>query len=295
MSDPTTYIVLVHWNQPQLLSRTVEAFGAQGLPTTIVVVDNGSSPENMAHVLALGEAVQNVVVIEMGENSGFGPAANAGLRLWLSDANAAPWAFVAPHDAVPDPGCLETMLESAGDEPLAGLMCADVGDGMVPVIDPYFGGMTIPGSTTRGWVSVDYPHGTLMGIDRRCAEEVGLFDEAFFAYCEEADLGWRATTRGYRCGLVRGAMVVNTHVGSSVAAVDYLQQRNTVHLVRRISGRYHALIRVLIGLGQLVIGSVRPSRAPLIFHAGARWAGLRDAVLGRWGPPPDRLFESKSG
>ena len=57
------------------------------------------------------------------------------------------------------------MLCAAADEPMAGLMCADVGDGMVPVIDPYFGGMTVPAGDAPGaadgarWETVDYPTG----------------------------------------------------------------------------------------------------------------------------------------
>ncbi|MEZ5136208.1 MAG: hypothetical protein R2699_14425 [Acidimicrobiales bacterium] len=42
-----------------------------------------------------------------------------------------------------------------------GLACADVGDGETPVVDPYFGGMTVP-ARAAGWEPADYPHGTLL-------------------------------------------------------------------------------------------------------------------------------------
>ena len=45
---------------------------------------------------------------------------------------------------------------------------------------------------TEGWEPVDYPHGTLLLARRACLEDVGLFDERYFSYCEEADLGLRA-------------------------------------------------------------------------------------------------------
>jgi hypothetical protein len=80
--------------------------------------------------------------------------------------------------------------------------------------------------------------------------------------------------------------VQNVHLGSSVAVVDYLQQRNTLRLVRSMSGRYHAGIRLLISLGQVASGVVRPSSAPLVFHPRARLLGMRDFLLGRSGPPP---------
>src|SRR3546814_11219572 len=77
--------------------------------------------------------------------------------------------------------------------------------------------------------------------------EVGLFDERYFAYCEEADLALRAKAQGWETGLVRGAIVVNPHMGTPSRTVDYLQLRNTLLLVREHSGRYHATIRGQIG------------------------------------------------
>jgi hypothetical protein len=187
------------------------------------------------------------------------------------------------------------LVAAISTRPNAGLACADVGDGATPHIDPYFGGITLPGDDTTGWVDADYPHGTLMALNRTCLGEIGLFDERFFAYCEEADLGRRARRMGWEVGLVRGARVRNTHLGTSVAAVDYLQQRNTLGLVREMSGRYHAMIRMLIGIEQILRGVMRPTSAPLIFDPRARLLGIRDFVLGRWGPPPAALLDLREG
>jgi hypothetical protein len=162
------------------------------------------------------------------------------------------------------------------------------------MIDPYFGGVTrAPSHPGPGWEAADYPHGTLMALRRACLEEIGLFDEAYFSYCEEADLGHRATRAGWAIGLVRGARVRNTHLGTSVAAVDYLQERNTLRLVRSMSGRYHASIRFGISLWQLGSGLVRPERRPPVFDARARVLGLRDHLLGVSGPPPAHLYEHR--
>ena len=73
---------------------------------------------------------------------------------------------------------------------------------------------------------------------RECLAEVGLFDERYFAYCEEAELALRAKRAGWQVGVVRGAEVRNTDVGSRAAVVDYLQLRNTLLMVREHSGRY---------------------------------------------------------
>jgi GT2 family glycosyltransferase len=48
-------------------------------------------------------------------------------------------------------------------------------------------------------------------------DDVGLFDEAFFAYCEDADLGFRARLRGWRCIYVPTAVVYHKFSASSEA------------------------------------------------------------------------------
>jgi GT2 family glycosyltransferase len=285
MSAPTT-VVLVHWNQASACLETIERFRDQDVAVAFVVVDNGSDPYELDRLRAGVASAHDVELVEVRTNSGFGPGANAGLRHWLSSAGGSEWAIVAPHDVDPAPDCLATLLDACRSEPMAGLACADVGDGQVPMIDPYFGGLTRPARQTSGWEPADYPHGTLMAIRRECAREVGLFDERYFAYNEEADLGRRARAAGWSVGLVHDAKVRNRHLGTSVATVDYLQHRNTLMMVREMSGRYHALIRFLIAVGHLVSGVARPERRPLVFDPRARALGLLDFLRGRTGSPP---------
>lgn len=296
----TLRVVLVHREQPSDCVATAARFADREVPVKVTIVDNGSSPEALG---ALREGLAELrlpdgtlEVLEAGHNAGFGPGANLGLRRFLADPADGEWVALAPHDVDPRPGCLRALLDAAAEEPMAGLLCADVGDGMIPVIDPYFGGMVVPaesppekGPTLPRWEDAAYPHGTLMLLRRACLEEVGCFDERFFSYCEEADLALRAARAGWRIGLVRGAMVQNLHLGSSVPLVDYLQTRNTLLLVRELSGRYHATIRLLITLLQVLRGWRDPSKRPLVFDARARLRGIADFLRGRFGPPPDDL------
>jgi hypothetical protein len=225
-----------------------------------------------------------------GSNLGFGPAANIGYRMFLADENAGEWVVLAPHDALPEPTCLSHLLSVLADQPRAGLACADVGDGATPIIDPYFGGILVPASVDEGWEPAGHPHGTLMMARRACLEEVGIFDERYFAYCEEADLALRAKAAGWESGLVRGAMVKNPYVGSAAPAIDYLQLRNTLLLVREHSGRYHAVNRLCIALLHLAVGLVAPTRRGPYWSLEGRVRGLLDFARGRFGPPPPRLF-----
>jgi len=292
-------VVIVHWNQVDACVATVARFCAREVPVRVTVVDNASGAAALDRLRSALAAMDDarVELIEVGRNAGFGPGANVGLRRFLDDPDDGEWCVLAPHDVDPFPGCLAGMLDAARGEPMAGLMCADVGDAMVPVIDPYFGGMTVmspdpidPDSPELPrWETVDYPHGTLMMLRRTCLEEIGVFDERYFSYCEEADLALRARRAGWRVGLIRGARVQNIHIGSGMAVVDYLQTRNTLLLVQEMSGWYHAFIRAWFTVVQTLRGVRDVSTRPLIFDARARMAGLRDFVLRRFGPPPAAL------
>ncbi len=286
-------VVIVHWNQPERCATTIEAFAHQGLDVRITVVDNGSDRSARRRLASSIAATDHEVeLVSLGSNCGFGAAANVGMRRFLSRSavEAGEWVAVAPHDALPQPGALGLLVETASSTPGVGLASADVGDGHVPVVDPYFGGMTRPASQRDGFEPADYVHGTLFIARRACLEQVGVFDEAFFAYCEEADLGLRAAAAGWRVGLVHGARVVNPGMRSGSTVADYLMHRNTLHLVRRWFGRYHAGVRLVIGVGQLVRGLVQPSSRAWMFAPLGRFWGLVDFIRGRTGPPPAWLL-----
>ena len=281
-------VVILHWNRPDRCVGTVARFLAQELDggVRVVVVDNGSTPEALGCVragLPLGAEL-----VELPRNRGFGPGANAGFRHVLAhpQPDDRGWVALAPHDAEPAPDCLARMLAAVDERPRAGLACADFGDGATPIVDPYFGGILAPATVAEGWQPAGHPHGTLMLARRQVLEEVGLFDERYFAYCEEADLALRAKAAGWETGLIRGAIVVNPDLGTRIAVIDYLQLRNTLLLVREHYGRYHALIRWLLAVGQLAAGLASPARRGPYWDPRARARALVDHARNRYGAPP---------
>jgi N-acetylglucosaminyl-diphospho-decaprenol L-rhamnosyltransferase len=284
-------VVILHWNRAERCVGTVARFLAQEVPggVRVVVVDNGSTPEALA--IVRDGLPAGVELLELPANRGFGPGANVGFRHIL--ANPHPddvgWVGLAPHDAEPAPDCLARMLATVGERPRAGLACADFGDGATPIVDPYFGGILAPATVAEGWEPAGHPHGTLMLARRQLLEEVGMFDERYFAYCEEADLALRAKDAGWETGLIRGAMVVNPDLGTRIAVIDYLQLRNTLLLVREHSGRYKATIRYLLAVGQLVAGLVSPARRGPYWDPRSRVRALVDHARGRYGPPPSSV------
>lgn len=283
-ASPTT-VVVVHRDRPRLLAATLEALAAQTVPVRVLLVDSGSTEAN--HREAVSMLAPGSDVVRMGRNGGFGPSANAGWRRFLAEHDGE-WVGLCPHDALPAPDAVERILAAVAERPRAGFACGDYGDGCTPVVDPYFGSILVPAEVDEGWEPAGYPHGTLLVARRGALEDVGLFDERYFAYCEEADLGLRAAAAGWEVGLVRGARVFNPNMSNPRPVIDYLMVRNTLLLVRSHSGRYKASIRFCIAVAQLW---TERRRSPY-HHARARLHALADFLGGRWGPPPAVLVGS---
>ena len=273
--------VVVHRARPEACARTVQGLRAQGVDR-VIVVDNGS-PQ-------LPSLDGEVELIELGYNAGFGPAANSGLRRWLSDGRDE-WVLVCPHDAELEPGCIRSLVSAASSRRDAGLASAEYGDhhwSGTPVVDPLFGAVLRPSTVDEGWEDAGYPHGTLLLARRACLLDIGLFDERYFAYCEEADLGERARQAGWEVGIVRGAVVRNPGQSSASGVPQYLMLRNTLQLVRRHFGRPASAMQFAVVTGITARGALGGRKAPF-WNLRGRWLGLRDALLGRTGPPPRQL------
>jgi GT2 family glycosyltransferase len=283
-------VVIVHWDQPERCVRTGRAFAAQeGVDVRVVVVDNGSAPGALERVTA---GLPDAEVIRIGHNAGFGGAANAGMRHWL-DRGAGEWVAVAPHDALPADGCLRRLLAAASARPRAGLASAEYGEPGKPVVDRYFGGILVERQRDDGWEDAGHPHGTLMLARRACLEEIGLFDERYFAYCEEADLGLRAAQAGWEVGVVWGAVVENPSVSVRSEVAEYLMLRNSLLLIREHFGRYHVFIRICFALINTTRLRLRPAARGPFFSYAARRRALVDFVRRRFGPPPAELAGSE--
>ncbi len=283
--EPRAQLIVVHRDRATTCLATVGRFVDQA-DLAVTVVDNGSCPEELA-ILESGLAPE-VDLIRHGANAGFGPGANAGLRRWLASTGS-DVCLVAPHDARPLPGTVDALLDAMDRRPRAGLASADVGDGAVPRIQPFLGPIDEPADDAAGWQAADYPHGTLMAARRACLDDIGLFDERYFAYCEEADLGLRATRAGWEVGVVAGALVENPESNTPAAVIDYLMVRNTLLLLRTHFGRRQQLFRLGVALAEQVVGRWRPGVKSPYHTARARRLAIRDACRGRFGPPPAAL------
>ena len=276
--------VVVHWNQGAACAETVARLRSEPLVGQIFLVDNGSRPEELDLATAGLDPATEVLLLP--DNRGFGPGTNAGWKQWLSRSESR-WCVTLPHDAYGADRTIAEMYAIGEANDRIGLLSADVGDGMLPVVDRNFGPILRPQAAAPGYQRCDYPHGTMFMARRGCLQDIGLYDERYFTYCEEADLGLRATKAGWQVGMAVGSRVFNPRVSTPRPVAGYLMERNTLLLIAKHFGAMPTVVRTSLAVWQLTRGILQPSSRDEYWSTKARLLALRDAALGRWGPPPD--------
>ena len=276
-----TKLLVVHWNAPQACVATVRAFLAQGVPLDVAVIDNDSKPAAFAELQR--ELPPEVALVRLKENRGWGGALNVCLDRWLHE-EAQSFCFISAHDSDPAPGCLRLLLDAANADPHLGIVCPQYREPYVARLSSQRGIFpeTVTPQPPRTAQKVDAPHGTLMLVRRECLAQIGGFDERYFAYGDEHELGLRAARRGWKVAMIWGAIVTNPGTATASALRSYLFARNSLLLVHDQFGTGAAWRRVLLLLGNtLRLALTREPGA----NVRARLRGVRDFVCGRFGQP----------
>ncbi|MFA6306882.1 MAG: glycosyltransferase family 2 protein [Patescibacteria group bacterium] len=88
-----------------------------------------------------------------------------------------------------------------------------------------------------------YPSGAAVLFKREALEKVGLFDEEFWMYNEDQDLGWRLWLAGFKCILAREAVVYHKYEFSRSIKKYYWMDRNRLIAMLK---NYHLFTLILI-------------------------------------------------
>lgn len=276
-------LFVVHWNRPLECVATVQRLLAQQVALKTVVVDNASLPE--AFDLLRTQLDSDIEVVRLEQNKGWGPALNIVLRQWMQSPGSS-YCLISAHDAEPAPNCIKLLIQAMADAHV-GIACPQYPDGTVARFSGVRGvyqerRVALPSGTSQ---PVDVPHGTLMLVRRDCLTQIGLFDERYFAYGDEHELGVRAGRHGWKTVLVWGSIVTNRGTWTPSPWRSYLFTRNSLLIVHDHCGRLYAWTRaalLLVNTLRLLVFS--PNRG-FAFSPRARWLGLRDYFSGQFGRP----------
>ncbi len=238
-------VVVVTWNVRELaldavgsLLRDVEAHG----PSTEVYVVDSASSDGTAD--AITRAFPQVHVTASPENLGFARANNVALRqigFGSSGANLPNAVYLLNPDTITQPGATRTLYNALLNDPKVGIVGAQLayGDGsfqhgafafpglrqlwveLFPtpgrLVESGFNGRYPPEAyQSQSPFPVDFVLGAALMLRREVIEQTGIFDEAFFMYCEEIDWAWRIHKAGWGARCVPSARV--THLSGQSSA-----------------------------------------------------------------------------
>ena len=224
------------------LEPFLESVYAQDFPRErydVIVVDNGSSDGTAEH---LARRYPDVRVISNPENVGFAAANNQGARLargrYLALLNNdmrldASWlrTMVRFADAAPaETVCMGSPILSWDGSTIDFIDAAMSFDGFG--FQPHRGESVNSAARQLAPDELLFAPGAAMLIERDVYEEVGGFDDDYFAYYEDVDLGWRLWVLGYRISLCPDAVVYHRRNASRPAGrnrTNYLLDRNALY------------------------------------------------------------------
>ncbi|MBI1849059.1 MAG: glycosyltransferase family 2 protein [Planctomycetes bacterium] len=206
----------------------------------VLLVDNGSRDGSVEWVRSRFPSVR---LLALGENLGYARAMNRG----VTAASHEVLAFLN-NDTRQDPGWLEPLVDAvaSGESDAASAKLFDIDGKTVHFAG---GGANFHGiAFQRGMGDPDsdayskrrptlFACGAAMAIRRDVFREAGGFDEDFFAYYEDVDLGWRLWVLGRRILLIPESRVYHHHSATSlripIHKLRVLHLRNPLFMVAK--------------------------------------------------------------
>jgi GT2 family glycosyltransferase len=210
-------VVIPNWNGAEHLEACLPALHKQTFADfEVIVVDNGSDDDSVSLIKS---NYPSVTIIELAENTGFAAACNQGIR-----AARGEYIALLNNDTEVDPGWLEALHHAAAQDDRIGMVASKIllnldtreidSVGMLVYADGI--------GRQRGRGRIDdgrfdeaeeilYPSACAAMYKREMFEDIGLFDEDFFLYCEDTDLGLRGRRAGWKAVFAPKAVVLHKY------------------------------------------------------------------------------------
>lgn len=197
-----------------MLDECLASLFAQTWPDLeVILVDNGSRDGSVERVeQRWGSSLR---ILRNRRNEGFARANNQAFAVATGE-----WIFLLNNDAVAAPDAIANLVRFVEGRDEVGALACRVLRFEEPHVFDSAGLLLYPDGVCRprGWLEKDLgqydraeevlaPHGCACAYRRGMLDDVGNFDEAYFCYLEDLDLGMRAQLRGWTCWYVPDAAV----------------------------------------------------------------------------------------
>lgn len=235
----TCAVLLVCWNNKAYLGPCLDSLFGTGMRNSVevVVVDNGSTDGSQD---MLRRDYPQVRIVQNDSNVGLGKATNQGIV-----CTTAPYILLLNNDTIVNGPSLDKMIDLMASTPDAGgvggtilnedgsfqsgrndfptlleefLIATRVGEKLWPAYPSKVG-------TGRGIKVVDWISSACVLVRRAALDQVGLLDESYFIYGDEADIQFRLYRAGWKVYLIEDATTI--HFGGR--SMDRWKRRRMVY------------------------------------------------------------------
>ncbi|ANN20499.1 glycosyl transferase [Amycolatopsis orientalis] len=243
-TQPVVSVIVVNYRGAADTITCLRALAEHDYPNLeVICVDNASGGSDVAEIKA---AVPGVKLVESPVNSGFAGGCNLGAQ----HATGTVLAFLN-NDARPAPGWVRAAVAELRAQPTVAAVASKVLDWDGTGTDFVDAGLTwfgmgykrhagspladVPAADHEIAKDVLFATGSAMFVRAGVFAELGGFDERFFMFYEDVDLGWRLNLRGWRVRYVPESLTYHKHHAtmSTVDAPDsgretFLLERNAL-------------------------------------------------------------------
>jgi GT2 family glycosyltransferase len=233
MSLPKVSIIIVNWNGKRYLKECFDSVFSQTYPNyEVVFVDNGSTDGSVEYIETNFPQTR---IVRLDKNYGFAAPNNIGIKEAFKNPEVK-YIATLNNDTKVDPNWLKELMnvsiEHENDEigMYASKMLFYNNPNMINST-----GISINmamSATDRMSCEIDNlknnhieeifgPCAGAALYSRTLLEDIGLFDEDYFAYLEDVDLAWRARLRGWECLYVPTAIVYHNHSSTGIEGSSF--------------------------------------------------------------------------
>lgn len=269
-------VILVNYRGADDTVEAIRHLGELDWPVErleIVVVENASGDDSAEHIRA---AAPHVVLVESKKNLGFAGGCNLGVKKSKGEIVA-----FLNNDAKPDAEWVREAVRRFDESPKIGAVASRVLDWEGENVDFIGSGLTWFGMGYKPHAGLpipntpDLPHDVLFGtgaamfVRRDVYEELNGFDERYFMFFEDVDLGWRLNLKGYRYAYEPASLAFHKHH----ASMDKLGAYKETYLIER-----NALYTLYKNLDEESLHQTLAATLLLTVRRGVARSGLDSAV-----------------
>jgi len=237
---PLVITVLLNWNKWEYTAECLRSLQKLDYSNNqTVVVDNGSTNDSVARLRSL---FPDVMLIENEKNLGFATGCNVGIRYALQQGASYVW--LLNNDTVVHPHALTALVERAESDPQIGAVGSVIydwerrdkvlawGGGRIS----YWFGISRHVSVSVENEQLDFLTGASMLIRREAFGAIGLLDERFFLYWEDADFSIRLKKRSWKLAVAAHSKVWHREtatIGRRTEFQDYFYNVSATIFLRK--------------------------------------------------------------